>query len=248
LSDCPKQNQGSQSIFKDVRAKVIRAGKIIQNRGILLIITINSDRKHQKSNAAEEPRGQSVSFQNARFLVATFVCGMSVAGILVLRNFGILQSLELSAFDYLVRLRPAEKPDPRILVVAITESDIQRRKEWPLSDRTLAQLLTKLEKLQPRVIGLDIFRDFPVKTGYEELLPHLRNSRLIGTCAASERGQKDVSAPSGVPSERLGFSDMVVDDDGILRRHLLAMQPEQKSTCRTTESLSFQLALHYLAA
>jgi CHASE2 domain-containing sensor protein len=112
----------------------------------------------------------------------------------------------------------------------------------------LGQLLAKLEKFQPRVIGLDLFRDFPVNAGYGELLPHLRNSKFIGTCAGLETDRKDIAAPPDIPSERLGFSDVVVDDDGILRRHLLAMQPEQKSTCQTTESFSFQLALHYLAA
>jgi CHASE2 domain-containing sensor protein len=178
-------------------------------------------------------------------LLASVAVSALVMGI---RQIGWLQPLELKMLDNLQQLRPAEKPDPRLLVVAITESDIQSRKEWPLSDRTLGQLLAKLEKFQPQVIGLDLFRDFPVKAGYGELLPHLRNSKFIGTCAGLEKDRKDIAALSNILSERLGFSDVVVDDDGILRRHLLAMQPEQKSTCQTTESFSFQLALHYLAA
>lgn len=47
--------------------------------------------------------------------------------------------------------------------------------------------------------------------------------------------------------ERLGFSDVVVDDDGIIRRHLLFLQPDIQSSCPTT-AFSLQLALHYLVA
>jgi CHASE2 domain-containing sensor protein len=178
---------------------------------------------------------------------------MAVAACIIgLRNFGLLQSLELQAFDQLQLLRPPEPPDPRLLVVAITEADIQKRKEVPITDRTLSQVLSKLEQYQPQTIGLDIYRDFPVpqvdRAGHLELLPHLLSPRLIGVCAAPTPNQTGVSAPPIIPGKRLGFSDVVVDDDGVLRRHLLAMQPSLESSCPTTEALSFQLALHYLAA
>jgi CHASE2 domain-containing sensor protein len=246
LSDHHDRKSVIQKALENVQANAIEIRSLVLKH---IGIQINIHFGHQKSKPTEEDhRSQPIASWNSKFLMAVFSCGISVAGILVLRNFGLLQSLELSTFDYLVQLRPSEKPDPRLLVVAITEPDIQKLKESPLSDRTLGRLLAKLEKLQPRVIGLDLFRDFPVKAGYGELLPHLRNTKFIGTCLGLEKSRKGVPSPFGVPSERLGFSDVVVDDDGILRRHLLAMQPEQKSTCQTTESFSFQLALHYLAA
>ncbi|NJR56927.1 MAG: CHASE2 domain-containing protein [Acaryochloris sp. CRU_2_0] len=177
-------------------------------------------------------------------LLTSVVVTTTVLGI---RHLGIFQPLELKAFDQLQLLRPQEQPDPRLLIVAVTESDIQKRKEWPLSDRTLSQLLSKLDQYQPRIIGLDIYRDFPVKSGHEDLLPHLLNPVLIGVCEASAADKIGVSAPSLIPKERLSFSDMVVDDDSVVRRHLLLMQPDSQSLCPATEALSLQLALHYLA-
>jgi CHASE2 domain-containing sensor protein len=253
LSNRPKQKQVSQSIFKDVRAKIIRVGKIIQNRGILLIVNINLElggrrRDYPQRLALNDLNPDLVSAAERKFwlLAMLLLGGICTTGTLVLREQGILQAQELSVFDYLMRLRPQEGPDPRLLVVTVTESDIQGHKEGSLSDRTLSQLLSKLEEGQPRVIGLDLYRDFPVQAGRQELLPHFRNPKLIATCAGSIRGMKGVSAPPSIPRERLGSSDVVVDDDGILRRHLLAMQPELDSPCKTNETLSFQLALHYL--
>jgi CHASE2 domain-containing sensor protein len=254
MSDHPKSKSRNQSIFENVRAKIVKVGKIIQNRGILIIINVNLELGRRRGEYPQKldlevinPNLVSTAEREFWLLVMLLLGGICTIGTLTLREQGILQAQELSAFDYLMRLRPLERPDPRILVVTVTESDIQGHKEGSLSDLTLSQLLSKLEEGQPRVIGLDMYRDFPVQAGRQELLPHFKNPRLIAVCAGSTRGKKGISAPPSIPRERLGFSDMVVDDDGILRRHLLAMQPELDSPCKTNETLSFQLALHYLA-
>lgn len=169
------------------------------------------------------------------------------AGVLGIRNFGLLQPLELLAFDQLQRLRPQEQPDSRLLVVAVTEADIQKQKEWPLSDETLAKLLTKLEKYQPRVIGLDIYRDLPVGSEQASLAPHLLNPRLIAVCETSAANKIGIPPPLKIPNDRLGFSDVVVDPDGILRRHLLYITTDSTSPCTANYAFSLQLAYHYLA-
>jgi len=164
------------------------------------------------------------------------------------RQLGFLQPLELEAFDSLQRLRPDEGPDPRLLAVTVTESDIQARKEWPLSDSTLAQLLAKLERYQPRVIGLDIYRDLHVGSGQANLAPHLLNPRLIAVCETSAANKIGIPPPPKIFNDRLGFSDVVVDPDGILRRHLLYMTTDSASRCTANYAFSLQLAYHYLAA
>jgi len=73
-----------------------------------------------------------------------------------------------------VQLRPDEGPDPRLLVVAVTEEDIRALGNWPASDQTLDQLFQRLEQYQPRVIGLDIYRDLPVEPGHAELATRLQ--------------------------------------------------------------------------
>ncbi|KAB8332902.1 CHASE2 domain-containing protein [Scytonema tolypothrichoides VB-61278] len=95
-------------------------------------------------------------------LLSTVIVTLSTIG---LRYLGLFEKLELQTFDQMLLLRPKEELDPRLLVVEITEKDIQSRQEMTqglksISDSTLAQLLNKLQKHQPRVIGLDIYRDF----------------------------------------------------------------------------------------
>jgi CHASE2 domain-containing sensor protein len=179
---------------------------------------------------------------------ALFLSLAVTTAIVGVRQQGFLQPLELQAFDSLQRLRPDEIPDPRLLVVTVTESDIQARKEWPLSDSTLAQLLAKLERYQPRVIGLDIYRDLHIGSGQANLAPHLLNPRLIAVCETSAANKIGIPPPPKIPNDRLGFSDVVVDPDGILRRYLLYMTTDSTSPCTANYAFSLQLAYHYLAA
>ncbi|GAB1538414.1 hypothetical protein NUACC21_10750 [Scytonema sp. NUACC21] len=187
--------------------------------------------------------------------ILPFVLKASVlitALVMGVRSLGILQASELVMFDALMRRRPDEGPDKRILVVTVTEADVrsqpaQERGSASLSDRSLAQLLKKLKQFQPRVIGLEIYRENPVGTDYGDLAKTMQNSdRFIAVCKVGEEKNKPgVPAPPEVPVQRLGFSDVVSDPDGIIRRQLLAMAPD--SVCSTDKSLSFQLATRYLA-
>jgi CHASE2 domain-containing sensor protein len=171
--------------------------------------------------------------------------------ITAVRWFGLLQPLELSAFDRLMQLRPAEPPDPRLLIVTVTEQDIQAQGQEPrlgsLSDRTLHQLLQTLESYQPRAIGLDLYRDFPAR------LPQLQqqmqtSDRLIGICKRpdAKNDPTGILPPPEIPESRVGFSDFVQDADGAIRRHLLVMSPNPTSPCTTAYALSVQLVFRYL--
>ena len=182
-------------------------------------------------------------------LVASVVVTSSVMGV---RSLGLLQSWELKTFDQMMGLRPDEGPDPRLLVVTVTEKDVQsqpakERLGASLSDRTLAQLLEKLESYQPRVIGLDIYRENPVRAEHTNLATRLgKSDRFIAICkAGDDDNNPGVSPPPEIPVQRLGFSDVVADSDGIIRRQLLAMAPA--SPCNTDKSFSLRLALRYLA-
>ncbi|GAA6617324.1 CHASE2 domain-containing protein [Scytonema sp. NUACC26] len=192
------------------------------------------------------PIRQSVSLVlKVSLLITLLIIGM--------RELGIFQSWELLAFDALMRQRPQEKPDPRILLVTITEADVQsqpasERLGASISDRSLAQLVAKLEQFKPRAIGLDIYRENPVKPKYADLAKTMRtSSNFIAICKVGEENRNLGIAPPPevVAKERLGFSDVVLDPDGILRRQLLAMAP--LGLCNTDKSLSFQLAARYLA-
>ncbi|WP_341733145.1 CHASE2 domain-containing protein [Microcoleus sp. EPA2] len=201
----------------------------------------------------------SVTFARS-VLIASAAVTLSLIGA---RQLGILESVELAAYDQMVRWRPDESPDSRLLIVGITESDIQRLKQWPISDRKITEILQKLDKLQPRVIGLDVLRDVPQGEGRDELAKFLRRSdRTIGVCLVTD-GTVDspgTPPPPGMPKERIGFADFGVDPGGIVRRALLFMKPPAIETNYPTEkhlcndnsqvlfSFNLQLVLRYLQA
>ena len=77
---------------------------------------------------------------------------------ILIRIVGGMQSLEWMFLDIMLRLRPAEKLDERVVIVGIDEKDIEWVKQYPVPDEKIAELLTKLETYKPLAIGLDIFR------------------------------------------------------------------------------------------
>ncbi|MGB7440546.1 MAG: adenylate/guanylate cyclase domain-containing protein [Coleofasciculaceae cyanobacterium] len=172
---------------------------------------------------------------------ATLATITVTGAMLGVRYLGILQPLELVAFDQLLRLRSqAKETDPRLLLITITEKDIQQQKQWPLSDQVLAELLRKLQANQPTVIGLDLYRNIPVAPGYSELVTQLKEPNVIGI--QSINGQTGTSAPPSIPPERIGFNNIPIDPDEVVRRNLLFAGNEQG----TLFSFSLRLALAYL--
>lgn len=207
--------------------------------------------------AANPPTWQELANKPAPFpwrrrlqigLLAIAISAVSVTG---MRSLGWLQIWELQAFDQLMRLRPAESSDSRLLLVEATETDIEKY-GFPLPDGTIAKAVANLAQYRPQTIALDIFRPRPVGVGYAALAASFQSDRsLIGLCSVKESGKPNkcgIKPPPALPKERLGFSDVVADADGILRRHLLFMQPQTTDLCATEHSLSMRAALHYLAA
>lgn len=89
--------------------------------------------------------------------------------VIVVGMTGFFQLLEWATLDQFFRLRPAEPPEERIVIVTIDESDIKTVGRWPIPDAVLAKLINKLKTQQPKAIGLDIYRDLPVEPGHQEL-------------------------------------------------------------------------------
>lgn len=77
-----------------------------------------------------------------------------------------------------------------------------------------------------------------------------QTDRLVSICRVSDPEPKkpSVPPPPEVSPERLSFSDIVLDPDNILRRHLLALTPPPSSSCVANYAFSVQIALHYLAS
>ncbi|MEG4121595.1 EAL domain-containing protein [Microcoleus sp. N9_B4] len=189
--------------------------------------------------------GFDLSSQNRRVrILPAMFAGVTVTLLnMGVRQLGGLQSWELGSFDSLVRLQPDSDTDPRLLVVAISEADIQALGRFPISDKVIAKTLAKLQKYQPKVIGLDLYRDLPQAPGHEELLAGLKAPNVVAIYKLSDSESQGVAAPPGIPPDRVGFNDFVLDPDGVVRRNLLSVsQPDKKIAL----SFSMQVALLYL--
>ncbi len=205
------------------------------------------------------PKVQRFGLQRLKFqrltkgaIATTFALSTLVTGATILiRRAGLLQPLELQAYDHLLGQRSVENRDPRILVVTVTEADVAAqtdRGQSSLSDAALEQLLGILQSHQPAVIGLDIYRDFPVNSRYPKLAQALsQTDNFVGVCRVQTEKTEAIAPPPELPADRLGFSDLMVDPDGVIRRQLLALTPPPTSSCSANFSINLQLALRYLA-
>ncbi|MBO3458833.1 CHASE2 domain-containing protein [Aetokthonos hydrillicola Thurmond2011] len=165
-----------------------------------------------------------------------------IALVIILRSIGSMQFLEWQAFDSFLGLRLQEPIEERVLIVGINENDIRSVGVYPIPDKEIAFILKKIHSLEPRVIGVDIFKDLPVEPGHTELLSTFKE---INNLIAIEKVLPETIAPPPVlPSERVCFADQVIDSDGKLRRSLLLVKflPETYKT-----SLSLCLAKAYLS-
>jgi adenylate cyclase len=166
--------------------------------------------------------------------------------VIVLRLAGLLQSWEWAAIDQFFRWRPAEPPEKRILIVGINESDLRYVRQWPVTDAILAELLKKLKASKPRAIGLDLYRDLPVKPGTQALEEVFKSTpNLIGIEKKIADSNSNTTAPPRVLQQlgQVGANDIVPDADGKIRRGLLFLTPESEPPL---PSLGLRLALIYL--
>ncbi|MCL1473203.1 CHASE2 domain-containing protein [Argonema antarcticum] len=175
-------------------------------------------------------------------LVTSGVAGVTIG----IRLLGWLQPIELAALDLRFRLRPQEPLDKRILIVSVEESDITRLKKWPCSDEILAQLLEKIKQQQPKAIGLDLYRNLPVETGYNRLAKVFKTTpNLIGIQKAIGDKYSSTIAPPPILAKlgQVSANDVVVDSDGVIRRAILFPMPEGNEGL---PSLGLAVAMLYL--
>ena len=154
--------------------------------------------------------------------------------IIILRLLGWLQNLELYTFDLYMRLRPLETRDERIVIVGITETDIRKQQTATFSDEVYAKLLTKLQAMKPKAIGLDIYRDIPIAPGSEELAEIFSSSsNIVGiTKVIGDSDRQRV--PPHKSLNLYGSNDLFLDpDDQRVRRNLLTITNEDQELCES---------------
>jgi len=178
--------------------------------------------------------------------VAPLLGVVATGGVLALRGLGAFQVWELQSFDFMMNHRLAESADDRVVIIGITEADIEQSQNAAVSDTMLAEVLQVVKAQNPTVIGLDFFRNVPRDDGYEQLQTIFQETpNIIGI----EKVVDDASlaAVSGnsvlVENNQVAASDLIVDVDGRVRRGFLF--PSAVGD-RVIEGLAFRVAIEYL--
>ncbi|MEP1077012.1 CHASE2 domain-containing protein [Leptolyngbya sp. PL-A3] len=167
----------------------------------------------------------------------------AVALVAVARFLGAFTSVEWAIFDNFLRLRPEEPRDEEIVLVGIDARDIQKVGTYPIPDRILAQLVSRIYEYDPAVVGLGIFRDTPIGEGRNELIQLLKQHQNF--IVIEKLLLPPIPAPSEAPPSQVGFDDYLIDSDGMVRRSFLGLSPSGKVS-DFKFSFSIRLAEAYL--
>lgn len=198
------------------------------------------------------PPGSPARRRGLKLPTVLALCGLVMGGVIGMQSLGWLEPAELWIYDRLLPWHAPAALDARLLLVVAQDEDV---KQWgdPLPDRAIDQVLQRIEQYQPRVIGLDIFRDSPTGTGWPELVQHLQQSdRIVAACMTGEvAGVLDpllaVPPPPGLTTQKIGYVDAIVHDpDAVVRRYVFHMEQRRGSPCQTSSALGLQVIQRYL--
>ncbi len=133
---------------------------------------------------------------------------------------GWFQLLEWATLEQFFARRPTKPQENRILVVTYDEEDITNTGKALIPDNVIALAITKIRRLSPAAIGMDIYRDLPVEPGHQELLEVMESTpNLIGVKKII--GEGVAPPPTLAKLDRIALADVVLDVDGKVRRGLL---------------------------
>ncbi|NJD62807.1 MAG: CHASE2 domain-containing protein [Deltaproteobacteria bacterium] len=178
-----------------------------------------------------------------RFVLVLGVALLSCISVILLRELGHLEKLELAAYDRLVEERRTPEADDRIVLMLESEMDLQRLGH-PLSDDVLARLLERILDADPIAVVVDKYRDIPVPPGSERLHDVLsRSDRVVWVGKrAGARSPAVLPPPALRGTPRAACDDIVVDGDGMVRRLLLYVD-DGNGTCHSLAFAAARLAL-----
>lgn len=194
-----------------------------------------------------------MGWKNKKFLAISLA--IPALTYLLVVFFGELRGFEYKIYDFYLRLRPPQSTAPRIVIVGITEEDLDSLDQTNIDDGTLVKVIKKIKTRNPRVIGLDLHRNVPVcfvanscesdKLQLSELFENTPN--LIGiekTTGGNQLADKPILPNPVLASKgRTGASEIIQDSDNVIRRAYLYVQKSEKVPFA---SFGLRLALKYL--
>ena len=181
-----------------------------------------------------------------------FIAALALILVSLIQSWGWLEAAELSIYDRLMSYRPVSSSPERVLVVTVDDRDIEYQRNegldlnmrGSLSDLALEQLVAKLQSGDAKAIVSDVIHDFAFEPQLKQTIAQKDNFYGICRVAVRDSNLVSISPPPSLDSERLGFSNLAIDDDGAIRRQILGMSPDD--ICNTSVSLSLRAAARYL--
>jgi adenylate cyclase len=188
---------------------------------------------------------QPIRWLRSRRGVALTIGLLFFAATMIARELGWLVSWELGAYDNYLRQRPVAAAEPPVSLVWIREQEIAKFGH-PLPDEVLARALREIVGHAPRAVGVDVYRDRPVGSGWEELREvFLANPNIVIVEKLADPSHPAVGPPPFLKDRnQVGFADIAPDPDGVTRRGLLMLWEADEAYT----SFSLRLALRYLYA
>ena len=166
-----------------------------------------------------------------------------MALVLSARALGLLEPLDLTAFDTFLKLRPSEPSDDQITLVKITQKDIQRWGGYPISNEKIIELVEELQQHNPTVIGLNLLGDLLPDNNQDLVSLFKKYDNLV---IAEKILPPQILSPKGIHPNQVGFTDIQLDSDHHLRRIILGT-PNPINLDEFRFSFAIQLAQKYLA-
>jgi adenylate cyclase len=151
---------------------------------------------------------------------ATLLAGYGIAALILwgLEKSRILQSINLLVYDYITHLSPAPSGQTKpIVIIGISESDIKTY-GWPIDDSLLCAGIDRLSQDGATAIGLDLYRDKGIGAQQNCLREMIRsNPKFVSIFNAADA----IDPIPGAPIAQQGYNDLVIDEDGVVRRDLV---------------------------
>lgn len=187
------------------------------------------------------------------FLLAAACLSCCIIGLHYLK---IIQPIEFASYDLLFYLKPPEFVDERITIVEWDEKSISSLQESLISDSNLNKLIAEISSHNPRVIGLDLYRDIPVPSSRldakENAKAHDRlnqtfktNSKIIGI----HKSVIPKMSPSPILAEkgRSAAADISPDTDVRLRKVYMFPTSDENGMPTEVPYIGIALGYNYLA-
>ncbi len=195
--------------------------------------------------------------RRAKYWTVAIATAATSTLILGLRQIGAFVPAELAVHDQLVRTQADPGPDPRLLIVEVSEADWRSPSAFAPSDEAISAVIKNLQQYQPAQIGLDILRDPPAALENNALNQSLQAPNVVAITKLSDPShEQSASLPNVLPPKQISFSNILEDPDFRVRRALMVdvldrnhrnhLQNEPDSTAQPIFALGVDLAIRYL--